>query len=399
MNISPAANQPEWDSFLSNQTFRPFLQGWTMGLVYADIGQDPIRLIVRDDEKIKAICFGHIVSAKRGKHLSIPYGPVLCDHLSKEEKDTILVLLLEEIKIVAKRSGCSFVRMSPFWPEEESLKLPKAINSPLHLLAEHLWYLPLTEVDTWEKANGEQPIASSLFKSSSSPSRLEESLLSSMRSTTRNLIRRAERDGVTVIASQDPMHDLSHFIRLHDETRIRHRFTPYSHTFFESQVKHFALRKELTLYLARYQGNVIAASIHMHAFGETSYHHGASDSAHSKVPASYLLQWTAIKDARKRGDRIYNFWGIAPLSYERLATSDEQNGKNTSQSSLLRQGSGGQAKLRAQSTKHPFSGVTLFKTGFGGKELELRHCMDVPLKPTYWLTYGFEMLRRWRRGF
>ena len=31
-----------------------------------------------------------------------------------------------------------------------------------------------------------------------------------------------------------------------------------------------------------------------------------------RSPASYLLQWRAIQDALKRGDSIYNFWGIAP---------------------------------------------------------------------------------------
>ena len=102
--------------------------------------------------------------------------------------------------------------------------------------------------------------------------------------------------------------------------------------------------------------------------GETSYHHGASTLKYPKIPASYLLQWTAIRDALRRGDRVYNFWGIAPA-----------------------QSTG--------STKHPFAGVTTFKTGFGGELLELVHCMDLPLSKRYYLTWGIEAIRKWRRGF
>ena len=196
-----------------------------------------------------------------------------------------------------------------------------------------------------------------------------------MRKTTRNLIRRAEKDGVTVRASTDPERELDLFLKLHNETRSRHGFTPYRDSFFRAQVKHFAPRKECTLYLAEHQGEVLAASIHMHVGGETSYHHGASTM--SKIPASYLLQWTAIKDALRRGDHIYSFWGIAPVKPD-----------------LLEAGS-----WKLEAPKHPFAGVTLFKTGFGGNLLNLMHCVDIPLRTTYQLTRAFEFLRKWKRGF
>ena len=39
-----------------------------MGEVYKDIGQEPIRLTIRVDDKLAGICFGHIVNARRGRH-------------------------------------------------------------------------------------------------------------------------------------------------------------------------------------------------------------------------------------------------------------------------------------------------------------------------------------------
>ena len=354
IQFSAATDASEWDAFLTRQVFRPFLQGWTIGQVYQEIGQEPVRVIAKENNDTQAVCFGHVVHAKRGKHLSIPYGPILDDALTEKQKTIILLQLIDALKIEARRLDCTFLRISPFWHQGKGIHIASAVPSPLHLLAEHIWYLPLT-TDAWGGHQGnELPEAIA-----------EETLLKNMRKTTRNLIRRAERDGVTITASANPIADLHFFIELHDETRKRHGFTAYSDQFFQAQVRHFSQRNELTLYLAHFEEKVIAASIHMHAYGETSYHHGASSSAYQKIPSSYLLQWTAIRDAIKRGDTIYNFWGIAP---------EEQ--KN-----------------------HPFAGVTLFKTGFGGMALPLVHCMDIPLSKRYWLTYAFETIRKWRRGF
>ena len=361
ITLTEAKNPQAWDAFLASQSYRPFLQSWAMGEVYKDIGQEPVRLIAEEDGKAVGICYAHLVPARRGRHLSVPYGPVIECKMQSEECKVILDALILELKVIAKKHSCTFVRLSPFWPKDSELSALHSslfTLSPLHLLAEHIWYLPLTTDDAWTTSNPNlTPIA-------------PDDLFKNFRATHRNLIRRAEKEGVTIEASKNPVEDLEHFIRLHDETRKRHKFTPYSNAFFRAQVSHFSKINQCTVYLARYQEKVIAASVHMHTFGETSYHHGASDSAHNKIPASYLLQWTAICDALKRGDHVYNFWGIAPVDGE------------------------GKAK-----PGHPFSGVTLFKTGFSGKLLNLMHCVDVPVSKAYWLTNAFERVRKWRRGF
>lgn len=359
MNVVRSGNPAQWDAFLGAQRFRPFLQSWTMGDVYADVGQEPVRLQIERNGEIIGICFGHVVNARRGKHLAVPYGPVLATDAGDDALQQLIAALREE----AAQRGCTFIRMSPFRPLSAGLPVPGARPAPLHLLAEHIWYIPLKESDPWGDA------------AESGRQKTEEELLMSMRKTTRNLVRRAERDGVTVTASGDPVSDLQHFLFLHEETRKRHGFTPYTNAFFRAQVERFSARGECTLYLARYQTEVIATSVHMHLFGETSYHHGASTAAFAKVPASPLLQWTAICDALRRGDDIYSFWGIAP-------THVDAEGSRT----IL-------------NAKHPFAGVTLFKTGFGGQLLDLTHCIDLPLSVKYYGTRAFETVRKWKRGF
>jgi lipid II:glycine glycyltransferase (peptidoglycan interpeptide bridge formation enzyme) len=372
LHVTDATDQARWDGFLTAQRFRPFLQSWTMGEVYRAVHQEPIRLEAKDGDQTVGICFAHLVPARRGRHLSIPYGPIVA-------RPEAIQPLIDRLKEIGTEKGCSFLRLSPFIPKSDSLlsrvegPIPDSKPSPLHLLAEHLWYLPLTTTDAWlTSANHPTMVRPSSPQVQPSPLTPED-LQKNMRSTTRNLIRRAAKDGVTIRPSADPLTDLSLFITLHEETRKRHGFTPYTNAFFRAQVAHFAPRGELTMYLAEYGGEVIAASIHMHMAGETSYHHGASTHRFSKIPASYLLQWTAIQDALKRGDHVYNFWGIAPQS--------------------------GTANGQLPTAKHPFAGVTLFKTGFGGNMLELTHCMDIPLSPKYHLTRAFEQVRKWRRGF
>ena len=346
MTISEATNQQEWDTFLSQQQFRPFLQSWTMGEVYKAVGQQPIRLEIRDKEELIGICQAIVVPARRGRHLAISYGPLINFQFSIFN----FQLLADELKKIAKEHNCSFIRMSPLTPATNQLEIPGAKPSPLHLLAEHIWYIPLTDSHDWKLGT----------------KHLEPgTIFSNMRKNRRNLIRRAEKEGVIVERSKDPLGDLPLFLELHEETRKRHNFTPYTDAFFRAQVELFAARNECTLYIARYNNEVVATSVHMHMHGETSYHHGASTTKYPKIPASYLLQWTAIQDALERKDHVYNFWGIAPEGAK----------------------------------KHPFAGVTTFKTGFGGQLLELQHCMDIPVEPQYYVTRGFEFVRKWRRGF
>lgn len=355
MIITPHASQQEWDEFLLGQPFRPFLQSWTMGEVFRDINEEPLRLLAKENGRTVGLCQAILVPARRGRHLAVHYGPLVAS-------PDVLSPLLHALADHARDRGCSFLRLSPFVPEDAAAGWTRSIDmptmpAPMHLLGEHVWYLPLTNSGKWSGDSGKKT---------------EEELLMAMRKTTRNLIRRAEKDGVTVRASENPSRDIDAFIDLHEETRQRHAFTPYRSRFFRAQVERFARRKECTLYLAEHQGELLASSIHMHLGGETSYHHGAS--RQTKVPASYLLQWTAIKDALRRGDHVYSFWGIAPVRRENEEWTLVQK-------------------------KHPFAGVTLFKTGFGGELLNLMHCVDVPLSSTYRLTRAFEFLRKWRRGF
>lgn len=360
ITVRPATDRQAWEAFLQARQYVSFLQSWTMGEVYRDIGQEPVRLEAVEDGRIVGVCQAIVVPARRGRHLMVQYGPQL-------DATNALEPILAALRDAAATHRCSFIRMSPFWPESTSdtphPSILGAISSPMHLLSEYTWYIPLKSTDRWQTGI------------EASAPRTEESILADMRKTTRNLVGRAQREGVTVTASLDPNADLDIYFKLQEETFKRHHFVPYRESYIRAQVKHFAPLGQAIVYVARYQGEPVAASVHMTYGGITSYHHGASTHKYAKIPASYLLQWTAIREALERGDDIYNFWGIAPR----------------------RTNEAGEDVIIDK--KHPFAGVTTFKTGFGGHPLPLMHCVDIPLSGSYQVTRAFEFMRKWRRGF
>ena len=180
----------------------------------------------------------------------------------------------------------------------------------------------------------------------------EEVLLANMRKTTRYLVRQAEKLGVKVVASQK----IADFLELYEQTAERQHFVP--HRGIAAEFTEFVKRGAAELLVATHAGKRIAAAVILYFGQEAIYHHGASIA--SKIPASYLLQWYAIKEAKKRGLTWYNFWGIAP--------EDKPN--------------------------HPWQGITLFKKGFGGELRSFIHAHDLPVSPFYRIAATVETVRK-----
>lgn len=344
MHISEQITEQEWEAFLLQQPHAPFLQSWHMRSLHKLTHEETHVIAMRDDAgTVQGVALCVVVRARRGHYLFLPYGPVCtpAGWAAFSELTAYLVAL-------GKRLHVDFIRSSPFIPNTPDSKQTYAKtgwrNAPIHLLAEHIWWLDITPP--------------------------EEVLLKNMRKTMRNLIRKAEKDGVTIRKTSDPR-DTHVFIDIHQSTVQRHGFVPYTNAYFQAQMDAFGPQGNAVEFIGDYEGKPIAAAIMMYYGDSGAYHHGASLSEYNRIPASYLLQWEAIKEAKRRGCTTYNFWGIVP--------EDRYHSK------FLKR-------------PHPWVGLSKFKTGFGGSQHDILHCQDYPLTMKYHLTRLIETVRRIKRG-
>jgi len=335
LEIREITDKKIWEDFLLAQENPSFLQSWNSAEQSEALGDKTLRLAAFNNDELIGICLLLLIKAKRGNYIFAPYGPVF----SNINEDN-LQALVDYLGSWGKENGYDFIRIAPYLENTaDNRKLFQNLGfktSPIHMLSELVWYLDL------------------------GPS--EEELLAAMRKTTRNLIRRAIKDGV-VIEKSTSQQDVQDFIKLMKETHKRHNFIPYPDKLYEEQVKKFEQDDQVAVFTGRHENQLIAASIVMYYGKAGSYHHGAS--IRSKVPVAYLMQWEAIREAKRRGMKEYSFWGI-------VETDDKD---------------------------HPFYGITLFKKGFGGQSRQLMLCQDLPLSKKYMVTFIVETLRRIKRGF
>ena len=114
------------------------------------------------------------------------------------------------------------------------------------------------------------------------------------------------------------------------------------------------------LLLAKHEGKVIAGGIFIYLDEWGIYYYGASDHDYRNLMAPYLVQWSAIQEAKKRGCKYYDFLGISPEN----------------------------------SVNHAWAGVTQFKKKFGGKVANYPKAKELVLRPLwYWLYKVYKKIR------
>lgn len=334
MNLQIIDHKKDWDEFLLAHSPQSLFQSWEWGEIEKKSGKDIYRYGIYDNAALIGVAQTMIVRAKRGTYIHIRQGPVLVSNSPATWKECISLFFG-----AAKKEGALFIRISPMIEDSdenrEILKQSGFVWSPIHEVdAERCWVLDI--------------------------SKSEEEILQSMRKTTRYEIRRALKMDIEVKSTTKDA-DLTNFIELYKETSKRHGFV--SHGSIVEEFEYFASHNQALLLLGYFEHTLIASAIILFYGDQAIYHHGASRP--SKIPVSYLLQWRAILEAKKRGISIYNFYGIAP--------EDKPN--------------------------HPWNGLTLFKKGFGGYEKRYMHAHDYPVSPLYIVPKLIESIRTKLRGY
>jgi lipid II:glycine glycyltransferase (peptidoglycan interpeptide bridge formation enzyme) len=352
MIVSEIKEKNIWEGFLLNCKEKTFLDSWNWGEFQKMMGDKIWRLGIFKNSDLISIASVIKIKAKRGSFLFSPHAPVLRDQI-KDYRFQILDNLVEELKKIAKEEKTSFVRISPIWiRSKENIKVFKDLGfleAPIHMHPELTWELDITPP--------------------------EDRLLMQMRKTTRYLIRQAQKNPDVKIEKSQKLEDVKKFNKLYQATVDRHHFVPFSLDYLKNEFSAFLPDNQAVLLLGNYKEELIASAIIIFWQGIAFYHQGASSLKYPKIPVSYLLQWEAIREAKNRDCQIYNFWGIAP--------DDKKPHRNPF--GILR-------------GKHPWAGLTLFKTGFSGYKKEYVKTQDLPLSSRYFINYLIEISRRIKRG-
>jgi len=341
MEIKEITNKNIWENFLAQQKDKTFLQSWNWGEFNILMGRKIWRIGVYQENVLVATALVIKTIARRGTYLLIPHGPVAAldeDHLYPK----ILKKLVEYIKPFAQREEAAFIRISPFWKRTQLTDdLFSAVGfrkAPIYAEYESSWKLDIT------------------------PS--EDELLFDMRKTTRYLIRQVAKNEDITIEQRTGSEDIEMFDALSRAIGERQGFVPFSKEHIEKEVKAFQEDHAVSIFFASYKDEVVAAALVIFWSGIGFYHQAASLPQYAKLSVSYLIQWEAIREAKKRGCKLYDFWGyVDPKKYP----------------------------------NHPWAGPTLFKMGFGGEPRLYAQTRDLPLSWKYWPTAAFETFRRMRR--
>jgi lipid II:glycine glycyltransferase (peptidoglycan interpeptide bridge formation enzyme) len=276
---------------------------------------------------------GHVEPARRGIHMEIVGGPIM-DWRSTPVVDAVFA----DMKSLAAQHACVYVRIRPQLIDSSAHRAIFTAHgckkAPMYLSVELAGVLDL--------------------------SKPEDEILQGMRQRLRRALRKAEKNNITVETGTDPK-DIKEFYRIQLETAGRHQFVAFSEDFLTKQFDAFAGDNSAVLYTAKHEGQILAQNFIIFYGNEASYHYGVSTELGTKLSGAPLLHMQAMRDARARGIRRYNFWGIV----------DEED------------------------TGHRFYGVSVFKRGFGVDELRYVPAHDLIVKQSSYLkTKLIEATRR-----
>ena len=228
----------------------------------------------------------------------------------------------------------------------------------------------------------------------------EEALLTQMKRKGRYNIKLAEKEvrvekyvGNEIIETKDavgkssPMPALDQFYTLARETAKRDGFAVHPKSYYEAMMK--GLGKNVILYmgymreehgaLAKSASAALAGIIIVYGRETAVYYYGASSSTHRDLMAPYILQWEAIKDAKKAGKKEYDFMGTARPIGTSLpmraphALPDFTNGHRPDFENGI------PAIDIAFDPKDPLRGVSEFKQKFGGRFVTFEPPFDLVL--------------------
>lgn len=338
MQIIEVTDKEQLNNFVGSQKMNQFLQSWQWAEFQEKVSSQVWRLGVSADglpaQSGELLASAVIII----KDLPIGQKYLYCARgpiiALGADKLEATKLLFEEIRKLAEQAGAMFLRFEP-------IEKFQASNLPAG------------------QGDGEQAIIKTLDIQPSRTLILDltktaDNLLKEMHQKTRYNINLAIKKGVKIVVGDKTRFE--EFWDLLDQTSDRDKFTPHGRNYYQAMIELKA--SPVKLFFAEYRGKPIATGL-VSFFGDTAtYLHGGSANQERNVMAPYFMQWHFIELAKANGQKYYDFHGI-----------DEAR----------------------------WPGVTRFKKGFGGYELNYPGTFDLVYDQGWYSIY--KMVRKVRRTF
>lgn len=317
-------DRKEWNQFVAQSKLGSFLQSWEWGEFQESLGRKIFRLKIINKEKLVgvALIVKHDLPYKKS-YLYSPRGPVFG---SRNWSLKIGQDLLTKVSDIAQKENAIFFRIEPKEILKSDTKIPR----------------------NFKTTDQVQPKMTQILNLQDS----EDDLLKNMHHKTRYNIRLANRKGVIITSSTNP-NDADKFWQILLQTTKRDKFKAFSKEYYREFIKYLSKSSLAKIYIANFKNEPIAAIIMTFFGSDANYIHGASSNKYRNVMAPHLLQWQAIKDAKKMNYKWYDMWGVSPKDQP----------------------------------KHKWAGISRFKKGFGGKQIEYLGSLDYVYKPAWYASY------------
>lgn len=338
MPLLEISDQTNWEIFQLSQPWTQFTQSWVWGEFRKTQGVKVQRLALTDEQG-KWLCA--VQGEYRSKALGMGYwfaprGPLFAPEIEKRNYGQVLSELLSLMHEKGRLPRCLFWRMEPLIKQESEVR-----------------YLPPRFLRTYSMSPASTRILD-LYKT-------EEELLAGMHEKTRYNIRVAGKHEVTTRITSHPS-DIDRFLKLMQETEARAGFVQHAPDYLYKTLQTLAAANMARLRIAELNGAMLAADVEV-VYGKTvTYLYGASSHLMRQAMAPYALHWEAIKAAKQEGNHWYDMWGVNP-------------------------------EFKANPLyKKSWEGISRFKAGWGGGQVDLVGTWDLPLNMALYNLIFFRRL-------
>lgn len=271
-------------------------QSWDWGVVRKHLGWDPVRILVEDDRGpvASAQVLLRRLPAGVGSIAFVPSGPV-----GAWLEPEVGQCLLGKIDEVAREAGAIFLKVEP--PLADSPEARRAV----------------CDLGFAERSHSMGPMATVVVDLTPD---LEE-IFRSFSSSTRALIRRAERKGLVVReGGPEDLGVLYEFLRTTAE-RTGMNLRNFEH--YETEYQVFAEKGDACMRVAEFEGEVVSIYT-AHRFGDVMVGIGPGASRYSLPisPPSTLI-WELMKWGKAQGVRSLDLWG-APAEVRQMVAAGKE---------------------------------------------------------------------------